>query len=202
MAAFDFDGTITQRDTLMGFLVAVGGVRRVATTLVANGADLVRGRTDGEARDRAKDAVVGAALAGRTDDELQRAGRTYAEKLPARFRPDTVAHIERHRSQGHRTVIVSASLVYYLEPVAERLGIDKVLGVAVEFDADGRCTGRLAGDNVRGAQKERLLTGWLGSNGPTPELWCYGNSAGDDELLAMADHPVWIGRRAERNPTP
>jgi len=30
------------------------------------------------------------------------------------------------------------------------------------------------------------------------ELWAYGDSAGDEELLALADHPTWVGRRAGR----
>ena len=30
------------------------------------------------------------------------------------------------------------------------------------------------------------------------ELWAYGDSACDDELLALADHPTWVGRRAGR----
>ena len=34
---------------------------------------------------------------------------------------------------------------------------------------------------------------------PATELWAYGNSSGDEALLAMADHPMWIGKRADRN---
>jgi phosphoserine phosphatase len=32
--------------------------------------------------------------------------------------------------------------------------------------------------------------------GAATELWAYGDSAGDRELLAMADHPTRVGRRA------
>ena len=140
----------------------------------------------------------------RTIDELEEAGRRYAGSLPGRFRPETLSLIETHREQGHRCVIVSASLVYYLRPAARSLGIDHVIGVEMELDDSSRCTGRLAGENVRGAEKERRLTTWLdeeyGAEAANIEMWAYGNSAGDDELLAMADHPVWVGRRADRNP--
>ena len=27
------------------------------------------------------------------------------------------------------------------------------------------------------------------------QLWAYGDSSGDTAMLAMADHPTWIGRR-------
>ncbi len=199
LAAFDFDGTITRRDSLMGFLVAVGGLSRVGGALVTQGPQLLRGRTDDTARDNAKEAVVGGVLRGTALHELRTAGRRYADRLPERFRSDAVAHIDRHRRSGHRMVIVSASLIYYLEPVAERLGFDGVIGVELEFDEESICTGRLAGPNVRGPEKQRRLTEWIGADLPSTELWAYGNSAGDDELLAMADHPVWMGGRADRN---
>lgn len=202
VAAFDFDGTITQRDTLMGFLSHVAGPAAVAGALARHSKLLVRGRTDGAARDRAKELVVGRVLRGRSRDELHEAGRHYAASLPPRFRPETLEHLEQHRRNGHRTVIVSASLVYYLEPAAKALGIDGVIGVQMAFDEVSLCTGRLEGANVRGAEKERRLRQWLGADGADPqrlELWAYGNSSGDDDLLAMADHPVWIGRRSSMN---
>ena len=57
-------------------------------------------------------------------------------------------------------------------------------------------TGALSGANVRKAEKARRLSDWLRRRRPY-ELWAYGDSSGDDELLAMADHPTWIGRRAD-----
>jgi HAD superfamily hydrolase (TIGR01490 family) len=92
-----------------------------------------------------------------------------------------------HRSQGHEVVVVSASFTDYLRPVADRLGVDAVLATELEV-VDGRLTGRLAGANVRGAEKVRRLETWLGDE--PAELWAYGDSSGDRELLARADHPV------------
>jgi phosphoserine phosphatase len=43
------------------------------------------------------------------------------------------------------------------------------------------------------------LQAWLDARfgpGADVELWAYGDSPGDAELLAMADHPTWVGRRA------
>ena len=98
-------------------------------------------------------------------------------------------------------MIVSASLVYYLRPVADELGFHDVLGVEMEVGADGRLTGRVSGANVRAAEKERRLRAWLGAgHDGALELWAYGNSSGDDHLLAMAHHPTWVGKRADRNP--
>ena len=62
-----------------------------------------------------------------------------------------------HRTQGHRLVIISASLGAYLRPIGERLRFDAVLATELEAGPDGRLTGRIAGENVRGPEKARRL---------------------------------------------
>ena len=110
-----------------------------------------------------------------------------------------MARVAWHREQGHALVIVSASLLAYLEPFAADHGFDHVIGVGLEVGDDGRLTGRLTGPNVRGPEKEVRLRAWLG-DGPRT-MWAYGNSSGDRELLAMADHPTWV-TPARRRPGP
>ncbi|MCJ7436243.1 MAG: HAD-IB family phosphatase, partial [Acidimicrobiia bacterium] len=107
-------------------------------------------------------------------------------------RPDIVARAEWHREQGHERVIVSASFACYLRPVAARLGFDAGLGTELEVGSDRRLTGELAGPNVRGAEKVHRLEAWIGDAPAT--VWAYGDSGGDRELLARADHPVRVGR--------
>jgi phosphoserine phosphatase len=71
----------------------------------------------------------------------------------------------------------------------------------LERDSGGRLTGRLVGENCRGREKELRLRAWLAANGlEDAELWAYGDSAGDAELLAGADHPVWVGRELVAEP--
>lgn len=197
LAAFDFDGTITERDTLLGFLVAVGGRRAVGRALLRHSASLARGMSDDVARDAAKERVLGDILRGRTDEELIAVGERYAALLPARYRQSTIERLRWHQGESHRTAIVSASLVYYLRPVAAELGIDDVIGVEMHLDAAGRLSGALAGPNVRADEKATRLRHLIGDG--AVELWAYGNSSGDDALLAISDHPTWVGKRAVRN---
>jgi phosphatidylglycerophosphatase C len=133
-------------------------------------------------------------LRGVPAEDLTAAALDYGRQLPTQFRPDTVERIRWHQEEGHEVVIVSASLRAYLDPVVEHLGLDGVCAVELEVADDGRLTGHMAGPNCRGAEKVVRLTDWLG--GDTPErLWAYGNSSGDQDLLAVADEPVWVGRR-------
>ncbi|MFN8050887.1 MAG: HAD-IB family hydrolase [Acidimicrobiales bacterium] len=202
VAAFDFDGTITERDTLLGFLEFVGGRRRVASALAAQSPTLARGLRSSEARNTAKERVLGQVLRGRAVDDVTDAGIRYAATLPTGFRRETLQHIASHRAADHRLVIVSASLVYYLRPIAADLGFEDVIAVEMSVGDDDRLTGTLTTPNVRREHKATRLQAWLDErlDGATPELWAYGDSSGDDHLLAMADHATWIGRRARRGP--
>jgi HAD superfamily hydrolase (TIGR01490 family) len=191
VAAFDFDGTIARRDTLMPFLASVAG--RTAFTRAALGRApqllrVVAGRAD---RDAEKEVLVGRLLAGRAAADVAMAGVAYADRLWAaqRFRPEMLERLAWHRAEGHRIVIVSASLDTYLAPLAPRLGVDHVISCSLAAE-DGVLTGTLLGGNVRGAEKVRRLESWLA--GAQVELWAYGDSAGDDELLARADHPTRV----------
>ncbi|MCU1390542.1 MAG: Phosphoserine phosphatase, partial [Ilumatobacteraceae bacterium] len=54
-------------------------------------------------------------------------------------------------------------------------------------------TGRMAGDNCRGPEKVRRLRAWLADHQLTDaELWAYGDSNGDRELLAAAAHALMV----------
>ncbi|MCZ7535193.1 MAG: HAD-IB family phosphatase [Acidimicrobiia bacterium] len=91
--------------------------------------------------------------------------------------------------------MVSASLDTYLGEVGRRLGVDTVICTKLEVGSDGAYTGRMDGGNCRGAEKARRLTAHLDSVGGATLGWAYGDSSGDREMLAMAEHPVWVSRR-------
>ena len=198
VAAFDFDGTLAERDTLLPFLAHAHGRRNVAMALAA------QFRTYRRDKDAAKADLLRRLVTGDDPERLAALGHDYAVGLHHRLRPEMAQRVRWHRSEGHRLVIVSASLGVYLRPLADVLGFDHVIGVELEVGDDGRYTGTMArGVNVRGPEKARRLTAWLEEQGLTRaqcEVWAYGDSSGDDELLAMADHAQWLGKRAKRNP--
>jgi phosphatidylglycerophosphatase C len=199
VAAFDFDGTVSRRDTLVPFVAGVAGLpRSVAGGVAAAWSGFVRREFDPLDRDELKAHMVQRLLAGRSEREMERDAGLYAtELIDGGLRPTVVDQVRRHVAAGHETLFVSASLVYYLRPIARHLHMTDVIGVEPSAE-DGVLTGGLAHPNVRAAQKEVRLREWLGV-GPTGplegiELWAYGNSSGDHELLAMADHAFWLGK--------
>lgn len=198
VAAFDVDGTLSRRDTLLPFLQRLCGTQRLARALAANGLALSRMVTGRADRDVVKDALLVRLLAGRDAEEVAAAGATYARFLVdhGRLRPDTRHRLEEHRAAGHRVVLVSASPEVYLGPLGRHLGVDAVLASGLEVGADGRLTGRLAGRNCRGPEKVARLDAWLEAEaGPHTYVYAYGDSDGDRELLARADVGVLVRPR-------
>ncbi len=198
IAAFDFDGTLSRRDTLVPFLAMASGRRRFAQVCGRLGLAGARRSVDLRDRDDVKQQLLRELFVGRDEEELRRLGARYARDLLSdQLRPDVLSRLEDHRRAGHEVLFVSASLVYYLEPLAELLGVRAVLAVELA-QQEGRLTGGLARPNVRAEQKAVRLRDWLGApdSGPLEgtRLWGYGNSSGDHALLEMSDHAFWLGR--------
>lgn len=202
VAAFDVDGTLTTRDCVVPFLVRLAGRRAVLVAALRHPlllAFTAIGRGD---RDRMKELVVGRLLRGRSRLAVDEAGRSFAQSHAAGWlRPDTLERLRWHRASGHHVVLVSASLRSYLQPLADEAlgGVHAVLCTDVEVSDDGTFTDRLAGGNCRGPEKSRRLATWIGSRSAT--IYAYGDSAGDRELLAMADYPHRV-RGVVITPTP
>ncbi len=201
IAAFDFDETLTRHDTLVPFMVRAAGPLRFALACVKVLVAGIRGQVALGDRDAVKERLLRLLFAGRSEAQLRRLAQQYARTiLHDRLDPATLERLRAHLARGDEVLFVSASLEYYLRPVAETLGIHDVIGVELAA-VDDVLTGELAHPNVRAEQKAIRLRERLGQPAEGPlegiELWAYGNSSGDHALLELADHPYWRGRPAK-----
>ena len=194
IAAFDFDGTMVPGDSLLPFVWRTAGVGRFMLALLRHGLGIALASAAGiGSRDAAKERFVRSTLGGLPLATVRKAGEAFAADLERRIDAASLERMRWHADQGHEVVVVSASLAVYLEPLAAKLGVDAVLSTRLAVDGDDRLTGFLDGPNVRGHEKVVRLRRWLG--GDACELWAYGDSAGDRELLALADHGFRVPRR-------
>jgi len=192
VAAFDVDGTLTVRDCVRPFLLRVGGWRGVITALLRKPLASA-GAAAHRDRDRFKELIVGGVLRGRKVQQVEDLGEEFAAHVADGWlRPDTIERLRWHQRAGHRIVLVSASLGPYLRPLGRRLGVDDVLCAEPLTKGDEFADG-LDGVNCRRAEKVRRLDAWLKSRRiEDATVWAYGDSDGDIELLARADHPLLV----------
>jgi phosphatidylglycerophosphatase C len=190
IVCFDFDGTITTSDSLRDFVLHTIGARGYALGL-AHAAPWLAGFAAGLCdRGATKARFLAETLGGRSRQDLDAAAERFVEqRLPALIRPDMSARIQDHRRLGHRLLLVSASPSLYLERWAAREGFDAVLATELEFRGE-RFTGRLGSPNCWGPEKERRLRQWFEPDPPSVQ-YAYGDSRGDREMLALADH-AWL----------
>lgn len=194
IAAFDFDETLTRRDTVVPFLRRLSGDRGLTLGLLARSHHLASAAVRRN-RDALRAMATDQVFRDRPIAEVDAHASQYGDEIFAvGLRPDTAARLAWHRDAGHRVVIVSASYEQYVHVVGRHLGVDAVLATRLEVEQE-RCTGRLLGANCRGPEKVARLQAWLGGQDLTLDsvtLWAYGDSSGDRELLAAAQHPHWV----------
>lgn len=187
IAAFDFDGTLTRRDTLFLFLRHVSGSSSryyagMTLSLPLLTAYALRIIPNHEAKRR----LLSRFLKGMTRETLQRHCETFSPVIDRNLRASALATIARHRSQGNKIIIVSASLRCWIEPWARLNGVDQVIATEIEFSTEDTVTGHFSTPNCNGEEKANRLRRLL-----TPRdsfyLTAYGDSRRDLPMLRMAD---------------
>jgi len=185
IVAFDFDGTLTARDSFTAFLAwrvgrgrHLAGLARLAPALVGYLGDRDRGRL--------KAAAVAEFLAGLPRQAVEQEAQAFARATSAALlRPDALETWRRWGAQGALRLIVTASPELTVGPFARDLGADALIGTRLAVDAEDQITGALAGENCRAEQKVIRLREMFG---PDVRLAAaYGDTSGDVAMLAIAD---------------
>ena len=191
---FDFDGTLTTRDTLLLFIRFVCGRWGLIGVLVRYAPLLVLMKFKLYPNWRVKQKVFSRCFGGMTMEKFNDYCRLFAEKYRCCvLRPDGVEAVRRALGEGAVVMIVSASVDNWVRPFFNDVlpsssgqGTLLVLGTQVEAK-DGHLTGQFMGHNCYGAEKVRRISVML----PAPREDCYivafGDSRGDREMLQYAD---------------
>ena len=180
--AFDFDGTLTTRDTLLAFIRYAKGTKAFYLGFLLHAPWLVLMLLGLYPNWKAKQRVFSYFFRRMTLKEFDALCQAFANDNRHLLRPLALQTIEKVRSEGAEVVIVSASIDNWVQPFFADV---KVLGTQVEVK-NGLLTGRFLTKNCYGQEKVNRLLDYL------PDRHCYtliayGDSRGDRELLAFAD---------------
>ena len=185
IVAFDFDGTLSIRDSYTTFLRWRVGDAVWAATMVQLIPAMVRYLVD---RDRGaiKAASVDLFLKGTSRQKIDSEAERFAESVFEKFmRPDALAKWEEWGKKGVHRVIVTASPETTIAPFARRLKADNLIGTKFEFDTDDKLTGRFTTPNCRREEKVRRIKEVYGEN--VRILAAYGDTSGDEQMIAAAE---------------
>ena len=121
VAAFDFDGTLTNGGSVFDFLTAVSGRRTVLTAAAALAPRLAHAAVvGGTVADDTKQELFVRVLAGVDADFVDQVGAEFAvSHLAAHVRPEVRRRLDWHRGRGDQVVVVSASPEVYVSVAAE-----------------------------------------------------------------------------------
>jgi len=186
IAAFDFDKTITRIDTLNDLIIYKFGMRKFIRKMTELSPLLFLYCLKIIPNYVAKQKLFASFFAGLTEKEFNGLCRDYSlNRIKNILRHEAIKKIEWHKKEGHKIIIISASMENWIKPWAEENSIDEVIATLPQIE-NSFLTGRFATKNCHGKEKvERLLEKY-----PEKEeyfLYAYGDSRGDRELLRLAD---------------
>lgn len=184
IVAFDFDGTLTIRDSFTAFLRWRAGAASWTRGLIGLTPALFAYLHDRD-RGRIKAASVREFLSGVDRAALEAEAERFAETIWDDFmRPDALACWNTWGAKGAHRVIVTASPETTVAPFARRLGAENLIGTRLAFDERDRVTGAFLGDNCRGEEKMNRLRAVYGPD--VRIAAAYGDTSGDAQMIAAA----------------
>ena len=192
IAVFDFDGTITRKDTLIEFIRFAKGSAALYCGLLLHLPWLVLMKLCLYDNSKTKERVFAWFFRGMPIDRFNKLGhdfyQTQADQL---LYSEAKLQINDHHKNGDLVVILSASIENWVQPFASALQAESILGTQIEIQ-DGKLTGRFSSPNCYGAEKVRRLKEWLCQNEiKNPYIIAYGDSRGDKELLQFANESYY-----------
>lgn len=120
--------------------------------------------------------------------------RFMAEVIGPMLKPAAFELVRRHQQRGDLVAIVTATNEFVTTPIAAALGVDQLLAVQLEREADGRWIGRIRGTPTFREGKVVRVHDWLRGLGHElsdfASVSVYSDSPNDLPLMEMATHPV------------
>lgn len=185
--AFDFDGTLTTKDTLLEFIRFAKGSGLMYAGLLLFSPLLILMKLHLYPNWKAKQKIFSWFFKGMKINEFDLLCRTFAQQNQHLLRPEGKEKVRKILEEDDITVLViSASIDNWVRPFFDEFSENiRVIGTQIEIKTD-RVTGRFTTKNCYGQEKVNRLKA-LYPQRETYELIAFGDSRGDKELLAYAD---------------
>lgn len=191
IVAFDLDGTLTRKDTLLTFIKFAKGERAFYIGFALHLCLLLAYKLRLYPNWKVKQKIFSYFFKGECLADFNASCSNFFQvKGEQLLYASSIEKIRNYQEEGSDVVIISASIENWVRPFADFLGIKQILCTQVEVDASDKLTGRFITKNCYGREKvERLIA--LFPDREQYYLIAYGDSRGDRELLAYADEKYY-----------
>jgi HAD superfamily hydrolase (TIGR01490 family) len=193
-AFFDLDRTLIRRSSMLALapslrrhgLIGWGSLARAS---IWHAVYLIRGVSSSQLAQAADQTFR--LMRGWPVEEFRELIAEEIEPLAALAFPDAITRMRDHQARGEQAIVVSASLVELVEPLAQRLGLDGALASRAETK-DGRYTGRVE-TFLHGAAKADAVRAYAEAHGiDLAASSAYTDSRSDMQLLETVGHPYAV----------
>lgn len=189
LALFDFDGTVTSKDSFLDLSVHMLGKYRFYLVclklfpfIILYFLKIVSGK-------KLKEMFLVRMIKGMSENEFDSIVHEYTQsEMPAILKNSALVAIKTHRDRGDEVVLVSASGEQWLKHFAKNNGMELI---ATRLEAvKGIFTGKIEGENCYGPEKVRRILE-LYDPASFDHIFAYGDSRGDTDMLGIADRKFY-----------
>ncbi|WP_143306826.1 HAD-IB family hydrolase [Chitinophaga vietnamensis] len=187
IAFFDFDGTITNRDTLWEIVRFHRGRASLLAGVIMLSPALVLFKLKMISAQDMKQRVLQYFFGGMPEEVFRKGCEAFCrERLPHLLRPLALTAIRKHQRLGHQVVIVTASAQQWVMPWCRTIHV-RCISTVLEVK-NNRITGNILGANCNGEEKVRRIHEVFRLE-EYQTIFAYGDSRGDKPMLSLAQYP-------------
>ena len=190
LVIFDFDGTITTKDTMLDLVKWHFGFTKFCLGMLRIFPKLFLYKIGFIPNDKAKEIFLNHFFGGMDYKNFCDLSEKYSLQIvDSILHPQALEKIKFYKSKNCKMIIITASAAEWVRPWAVCNGFDDVLSSQLEVK-DGKVTGKLVGKNCYGVEK---VNAFIAKYGALENYYTigFGDSAGDKEILEKVNQPYY-----------
>ncbi|HEV7381438.1 MAG TPA: HAD family hydrolase [Dyadobacter sp.] len=187
LALFDFDGTVTHKDSFLYFLLHTHSIPKIVFNALLVSPQLIAYKLGFMTNEAAKMELFSAFYKGKPKERFDSWAAEFRPKIDAFTKTKALGRIQFHKERGDRVIVVSAGFDQILKHWCDKEGIE-LIATRVEIE-NNVITGRFNGPNCYGKEKVNRVKALL-NIADYEEIYAYGDSAGDIEMMEIATNPL------------
>ncbi|MEE8295198.1 MAG: HAD-IB family hydrolase [Sphingomonadales bacterium] len=193
IAIFDLDRTLTKGGSFSPFLISIAREEPdkrlyIFAVMFQMLLYLIKRRT----RKTLKEYMLRSFMTGMSKNQTSKYSKAFLKRLQERgkFFESGLEAIKAHKKKGDMVVIATASMDFYVEDIAKKLGADHIIATTSVWRR-GIIEPMIKGENCYGAEKAKRVQAFLAGR-TVGRVWFYSDHHTDAPTFALADFRVAV----------